>query len=131
MDRIEFLKKIFHFFGKDATQNEELLTQYDLAFTVKENIDWDKLYRIVLKEAETRYLPAPKWFVDKFYRCNKIDNFNFANNQQMKVIVTLQDDYQYEYDMEGCTLSQKEIIDGFNKRFKGGVKNIQFIKEDE
>jgi hypothetical protein len=128
MERKEFIDQVFTFFKNN---DEELKKAYDLAFTVKENIDWDKLYRIVLKEAETRYLPAPKWFVDKFYRCNKIDNFNFANNQQMKVIVTLQDDYQYEYDMEGCTLSQKEIIDGFNKRFKGGVKNIQFIKEDE
>lgn len=128
MNRKDFIDEIFAFF---KNSDEGLKKSYDLAFTVKENIDWDKLYRIVLKEAETRYLPAPKWFVDKFYRCNKIDNFNFANNQQMKVIVTLQDDYQYEYDMEGCTLSQKEIIDGFNKRFKGGVKNIQFIKEDE
>ena len=128
MNRSEFIGEIFKFF---KNSDDDLKKSYDLAFSVKDNIDWDKLYRIVLKEAETRYLPSPKWFIDKFYRCNKIDNFNFANNQDTKVIITLDNDYQYDFEMFNCTLSKEKIIEGFNKKFNGKVKNIQFVKIDE
>lgn len=128
MNRKDFIDEIFTFF---KSKDEELKKAYDLAFTVKENIDWDKLYRIVLKEAETRYLPAPKWFLERFYRCNKVGNYNFANNQNVKVIVTLLDGYFYEFSMAGCNKSQKEITEGFYKYFKGKVKSVEFIEVDE
>ena len=61
MLRSDFIDEIFTFF---KCKDNDLKRAYDLAFTVKEPIDWDKLYRIVINEAESRYLPAPKWFKD-------------------------------------------------------------------
>lgn len=62
MTRLEFLQEIFKFFGK---KDEDLLRAYDMALTTKDNIDWERLYKKVITEVESRYLPAPKWFIEK------------------------------------------------------------------
>lgn len=141
MQRTEFIDEIFSFF---RCTNDELKKAYDLAFSVKESIDWDKLYRIVLDEAETRYLPAPKWFKERFYRCYKQDNYNLYNNDGVKVIVTLNDGYKYDFELWHCSLSFNEIRQKLKQKFsytshdkdgneitKTRVTDIQFIKEEE
>jgi len=137
MNRSDFINEIFKFF---KNSDEELKKSYDLAFSVKQNINWDKLYQIVLKEAETRYLPSPKWFIERFYRCYKQENYNFYENNNTKVIVTLLDGYKYDFELWNCNKSQQEIREGLKSKFShindlGGVetaiKDIQFIKIEE
>ena len=92
MDRIDFLTEVFKFFGKDVTKNKELLTQYDMALSTKEPIDWFKLYNIVLKETETRNLPTPKWFRDRYYRCQKVEEGVYGTPDSVRVRMALKSD---------------------------------------
>lgn len=75
MDRKEFIESVFAFFNvKDEEKN--LFRAYDLALSSGKNIDWNKLYMKTLKEATSRYLPPPKFFIEKFFDCRK-PNINF------------------------------------------------------
>ena len=105
MQRSEFIDEIFSFF---KCKDEDLKRAYDLAFTVKESIDWDKLYKIVINEAESRYLPVPKWFKDFFPRCIKT-SANFYENDGLKIKITLNDGYSYEYETFQNNLSLEEL----------------------
>lgn len=89
MDRIEFLQEVFNFFRVDPTKNEHLLTQYDAALSTKEPIDWQKLYNLILKEAESRTLPTPKWFRERFYKCYKQDDGNYGTPDGTKIRMVL------------------------------------------
>ena len=86
MQRSEFIDEVFTFF---KCKDEDLKRAYDLAFTVREPIDWAKLYRIVISEAESRYLPAPKWFKEKFYRCEKIEEGVYGTPDGVRVRMIL------------------------------------------
>lgn len=128
MNRSEFINEIFTFF---RCKDNELKKAYDLAFSVKETIDWEKLYAIVVNEAETRYLPAPKWFKAKFPMCkvqrngqNPLDGTNlvitFANGKSYSFVL---------YETKEDTLEEVEI--GLRNKFrKQGkeVKNIVFME---
>lgn len=140
MDRGTFIDEVFTFF---RCTNDELKRAYDIAFSVRENIDWDKLYRLVINDAETRYLPTPKWFKDKFFMCIKQDSYNYHENNNTKVIVEFLDGYTYDFELYNCTLSRAEIMRGLNRKFSKNetdgagnlkrvslVKNIRFIKEE-
>ena len=63
MKRLDFLIKIFKFFNM-ADQTELLIT-YDTALKIEYPVDWDKLYSNIIKTSEKRYLPLPKYFIDK------------------------------------------------------------------
>lgn len=143
MDRIEFLKEIFAFFRRDIAKNENLLLSYDRALSTKESINWQRLYDITLREYDKTTLPPPSWFRGQFYRCYKEDNYNMHQNDGLKVIVTLNDGYKYDYELWHCTKSKNEIRQGLKRRFsylthdKEGneiratrVANIEFIKEE-
>ena len=64
MNRITFLDLIFSFF-KVKDDDNSLKQSYDMALTTRKNIDWQAMYMNVIKTAESRYLPAPKWFLAK------------------------------------------------------------------
>lgn len=128
MTRSEFITEIFAFF---RCKDETLRKAYDLAFTVNYRVDWQKLYTIVVNEAETRYLPAPKWFKAKFPMCkvqrnghNPLDGTNlvitFANGKSYSFVL---------YETKEDTLEEVEI--GLRNKFrKQGkeVKNIVFME---
>ena len=78
MDRREFLNMIFSFFNvKDEEQT--LYKSYDLALSKINNVDWDKLYIKTLENVSSRYLPAPKFFLDLMPCCIKRE-FNESKN---------------------------------------------------
>lgn len=128
MTRSDFIDEIFAFF---RCKDEALRKAYDLAFTVNYQVDWHKLYTIVVNEAETRYLPAPKWFKAKFPMCkvqrnghNPLDGTNlvitFANGKSYSFVL---------YETKEDTLEEVEI--GLRNKFrKQGkeVKNIVFME---
>lgn len=71
MERKDFIEAIFSFFNvKD--EEKSLFKAYDLALSSGKNIDWNKLYMRTLKEVNSRYLPAPKFFIEQFDACRKI-----------------------------------------------------------
>lgn len=128
MTRNEFIEQVFLFF---RSKDEELKKAYDLAFSVNYQVDWDKLYNLVINEAETRYLPTPKWFKAKFPMCkvqrnghNPLDGTNlvitFANGKSYSGVL---------YETKEDTLEEVEI--GLRNKFrKQGkeVKNIVFME---
>lgn len=131
MDRADFIDEIFIFFN---SKNENLKRTYDLAFTTKQSIDWNKLYKRVINEAETRYLPTPKWFISQFPYCLKQD-FKTSPNDGKKVVVRLKDGYFYEFVLCGCTKTENEIREGLYQKFKRNgtnpIKQIEFYGKDE
>lgn len=128
MQRSEFIEQVFMFF---KSKDENLMRAYDLALTVKESIDWDKLYRVVLNEAESRYLPTPKWFKDFFPRCVKQDAVNYATADGIKIRINLKDGYKYDYETYQNSLSFEEIKQRAMRRFKGEFANMQMFDETE
>lgn len=64
MDRLEFLESIFSLFGK---KDEQMIRAYDVALTVNKTIDWDKLYKIIIKDYTK--LPAPSEILTKLEFC--------------------------------------------------------------
>lgn len=141
MDRKGFVDALFDFFkGADESKKQS----YEIAFMTSKNIDWDRLYAIVVREAESTFLPSPRWIRDLFYRCIKQDNYNRYANDGTKVVVTLSDGYSYEYELWGCSKTQQEIRQGLKRKFsylshdeqgneikRTKVTRIEFIKEDE
>lgn len=127
MQRSEFIDEMFSFF---KCKDEDLKRAYDLAFTVKESIDWDKLYKIVINEAESRYLPVPKWFKDFFPRCI-ITSSNFYENDGLKVRVTLTDGYSYEYETFQNNLSLEELKQKFMNKFKDSFSSMNVYWESD
>lgn len=140
MDRIDFITNVFKFFGKDVTKNKELLTQYDFALSTKEPIDWYKLYAIVLKETESRILPPPKWFRDKFYRCYKIEEGNYGTPGGTKIQMKLKNDkygveikeaetYHISYTLEEMKrYKQKQYGEKFISFSWWDDDNLQWVK---
>lgn len=86
MTRTEFLDKIFSFFCYKS--DESLKPTYDLALSVEYKVDWDKLFEIVINEAETRSLPVPKWFTAKIPKCRIYDSKNPYPLEGTNIIVT-------------------------------------------
>lgn len=86
INRLEFLKKVFEFFRAEPKPN--LLSVYESALTVKYQVDWELFYADIIKEAEKRILPMPKWFVDrlKFYRVIS-QNRSELDNRLLQVIL--------------------------------------------
>lgn len=130
MNRSEFIDEIFTFF---RCKDNELKKAYDMAFSVKEPIDWEKLYALIVNEAETRYLPAPKWFKAKFPLCIKREYITSPNDGK-KVVVRLKDGYFYNFVLDGCRKTEGEIREGLYKKFQRGganpIKSIEFYDKN-
>ena len=140
MDRIEFLKEIFNFFRVDAIKNEHLLTQYDLALSTREPIDWQKLYQLTLRETETRTLPTPKWFRDMFYRCQKIEEGVYGTPDGTRIRMILKhptkgldireaETYHISYTLEEMKrYKQKQYGDKFISFSWWDDDNLQWVR---
>lgn len=129
MDRAEFREEIFAFFNRG--NNESLKQSYDLAFTVKEPIDWDKLYRLVITSAESRYLPSPKWFLDFFPQCIKREDNNYTTPDGLKVKLTLNDGYSYEFETYHLSYTLEEIKQKFMKKYRDKFKSLSLFDEEQ
>ena len=126
MQRKEFIDEIFMFF---RCNDEELKRAYDLAFTVKDAIDWDKLYRTVINEAESRYLPVPRWFKDKFPRCLKVDAGDYKTADGLKIRCNLTNKLKYDYETYQCNLTIDEIKNKLQQRFQDKFANMQLFDD--
>lgn len=137
MQRSEFIDEVFTFF---RCTNEDLKRSYDLAFTVKEPIDWSKLYRLVITETESRYLPAPKWFRDRFYRCYKVEEGSYGTPDGIRVRMALKSDkygieirdaetYHISYTLEQMKMyKQKQYGEKFISFSFWDENNLQWVR---
>lgn len=112
MTRLEFLQEIFKFFGK---KDEDLLRTYDIALTTKDNIDWDKLYKKVITEVESRYLPAPKWFLGMMpsFIITEPGQYRYDDGQS---VLRLTDRF-YVFDMWHVTRTIEEIGNYYKNKY--------------
>lgn len=137
MDRLQFLEKVFLFYGKELNaKNRELLKDYDLALTTPKRVDWLKLYNKTVTESETRYLPMPKWFIAKFDTCLlPEDAATYKINGGTGVLKLAYKDKEtgeitkrmtYEYDMSSCPYTLAEIKAKFRAKFKEAYEDFVY-----
>lgn len=137
MDRLQFLEKVFLFYGKELNaKNRELLKDYDLALTTPKRVDWLKLYNKTVTESETRYLPMPKWFIAKFDSCLlPEDAGTYKINGGTGILKLAYKDKStgeitkrmtYEYDMTNCPYSLPEIKARFRAKFKQAYEDFVY-----
>ena len=107
MDRKDFIRAIFSFFNvKD--ENENLYRAYDLALSTKRSIDWDKLYLTAIKEVTSNYLPKPKFFIELFDKCRKI-NINSCEHEGNHIRVFFKSGRFTDYVLKGYGLTLDQI----------------------
>lgn len=121
MTRIEFLKEIFKFFGKN---DEELLKAYDMALTTKDKIDWDKLYKKVITSVESRYLPAPKWFISLLpnYIIQDEGQYRYDDGQS---VLRLKDRF-YVFDMWHVNKTLEEIERHYKNKYGSSFVSFKY-----
>lgn len=133
MIRREFVEKVFTLFRKKAENNEELVRVYDEALSTKKAVDWDKLYKLTVMEAETTYLPMPQWFTSKFDMCLK--DTNYATEDGLKVHIYVKDKkhtegYPYDFETYRNTLSFEELKQKAMNKWKEQFLSMQIFDED-
>jgi hypothetical protein len=125
LTRIEFLKEIFKFFGKN---DEELLKAYDMALTTKDKIDWDKLYKKVITSVESRYLPAPKWFISLLpnYIIQDKGQYRYDDGQS---VLRLTDRF-YVFDMWHVTRTIEEIANHYKNKYGSSFVSFKYYQPE-
>lgn len=132
MNRENFLNDVFSFF---RTNDENLQRTYDLALTTNKHIDWDKFYMRVIQDAESRYLPVPKWFIAKMLECEVIEPGTYKINGGTGVLKLVVRDKQtgkvikrptYEYEMSNCPWSIPEIKAKFKAKYKDSFDDFVY-----
>jgi hypothetical protein len=121
LTRLEFLREIFKFFGKN---DEELLKAYDMALTTKDKIDWDKLYKKVITSVESRYLPAPKWFISLLpnYIIQDKGQYRYDDGQS---VLRLTDRF-YVFDMWHVTRTIEEIANHYKNKYGSNFVSFKY-----
>lgn len=113
LSRLDFIGKVFKFY-KVIDENGELKRTYDRALSVKYAVDWNALYEHILKSAETRILPLPKYFVDKLSQYKKLTQTEIADEGCI-IRVTLDNGYYYDFTI--VSFDAKTTLDSIKKRF--------------
>lgn len=139
MDRLQFLEKVFSFYGKELNaKNRELLKDYDLALTTQKRVDWDNLYKKVIKDFETKNLPMPKWFIAKFDSCLLPIEGNYKINGGKGILYLAFKDKDsgdtsrsitYVFDMRDCPYSLAEIKNKFREKYKSSYQDFVYYPE--
>ena len=111
--RSVFINKIFSFY-KVVDENNVLKQTYDRALSVKYPVEWAALYEHIIKTAETRILPLPKFFVDKLPLYKKLTQTEIADEGCI-IRVTLDNGYYYDFTV--VSFDSKTTLDNIKKRF--------------
>ena len=133
--RREFIDWIFDFFRVERNNNQ--VSAYDMALTVKYPVDWNAFYLDVVKTNEKRVLPMPKYFVDKLPQFKKIMDLEPSLSNGSLIRVILKDGIFYDFTVNNLvtcpTLSdikrRFEYKDLNNKTQSNIKKIIRYPKE--
>ena len=115
MNRLEFINKIFRFY-RTNDENGELARTYDRALSTKYSVNWEELYNHVIKTAETKILPLPKYFVDKLPTYKKIEAIKGCDNLNQTIRVIFQDDNYLDFTT--VAFETKTTIESMKKKFE-------------
>lgn len=126
MERIEFIEKVFTLYRVNPDNNRDLILIYDDAFSTRKPIDWDKLYKQVLMQAEGA-LPKPQWFIAKFDNCLK--NMDYKTADGLKIRCNLTNKLKYDYETYQCNLTIDEIKNKLQQRFQDKFANMQLFDD--
>ena len=113
MNRLEFINKIFRFY-RTNDENGELARTYDRALSTKYSVNWEELYNHVIKTAETKILPLPKYFVDKLPTYKKIEAIKGCDNLNQTIRVIFQDDNYLDFTT--VAFETKTTIESMKKK---------------
>ena len=113
LSRLDFIGKVFKFY-KVIDEDGELKRTYDWALSVKYAVDWNALYEHILKSAETRILPLPKYFVDKLSQYKKRTQTEIAD-EGCTIRVTLDNGYYYDFTV--VSFDTQTTVGNIKKRF--------------
>lgn len=121
MERKDFIDAIFSFF-KVKDDERVLYKAYDLALSSGRNVDWSQLYMKTIKEAESRYLPVPKFFIENFDNCRK-RTINSTKDDGRAVRIIFKDGRFTDFIVCGYGLSIDQLKE--RSRKKGYIKEIR------
>lgn len=113
ISRLDFIGKVFKFY-KTLDDNGELKRTYDRALSVRYPIDWDALYEHVIKTADKKVLPMPKYFVDKLPQYKKRNDISIADEGCI-IRVILDNGYYYNFTI--VNFDTRTTLDSIKKRF--------------
>lgn len=111
--RSVFINKIFSFY-KVVDENNVLKQTYDRALSVKYPVEWAALYEHIIKTAETRILPLPKFFVDKLPLYKKKSECVIENEGAIIRVILDNDRY---YDFTVVSFDTKTTLGSIQKKF--------------
>ena len=126
INRMDFITKIFKFY-KVIDENGELKRTYDRALSVRYSVDWYALYEHIIKTAETRILPLPKYFVDKLSQFKKQTQAEIADEGCI-IRVTLDNGGYYDFTV--VRFDTQVSLGLVKKKFGTKIKKVvQYPKE--
>lgn len=125
MNRSDFVREIFKFCGKE---DEGLMRTYDVALSVNQPIDWDKLYRICITEMKNRYLPAPSCFIELFNRCIISEELG-GKYDGIKLRVVLKNT-TYDYETFNNNATVYELKQSARRNWGDKLISFQVFNED-
>ena len=111
--RSVFINKIFNFY-KVVDENNVLKQTYDRALSVKYPVEWAALYEHIIKTAERRILPLPKFFVDKLPLYKKKSE-SVIENEGAIIRVILDNGYYYDFTV--VSFDTQTTIESIKKNF--------------
>lgn len=129
MERLEFIEKIFTLYRVNPENNRDLALIYDDAFSTRKPVDWDKLYRMVIASAEGGGLPKPGYFTSRFELCLKAGETTTPDG--LKVKLTLNDGYSYEFETYHLSYTLEEIKQKFMKKYRDKFKSLSLFDEEQ
>lgn len=122
MERLDFIRQLFILYGKSTEKNIDLIRDYDLALSGEQNIDWEKMLRLVEK-SELNSLPNPKFLKSLLPKC-KIEIEGQYKYDSGKVIVKLKDRF-YTYDIWQLNKTLEDCEKYYKGRF--GSNFVSFV----
>ena len=119
MTRTQFIISIFRFF-KIQDDNGDLFRVYETALKTSYQINWEAFYNDIIKTAEKRILPLPKFFVDKlsYFRI-----FNNTTDGEIGEVTRVLLKNGHYYDFVTCIEAKHSITD-IQRQLEGQIESI-------
>lgn len=118
--RREFIHYIFEFFRIEESDN--LVSTYDIALTTRYQVDWQAFYEDVIKTAEKRVLPMPKFFSDKINQFKKREPAARLEGESL-IRVELKNGQYYDFTVNNY--GDYKTLNDVKKRFEYKDENKQ------
>lgn len=127
MERLEFIRHLFMLYGKSTEKNIDLIRDYDVVLSEEQNIDWDKMLRLVEK-SDLNSLPSPKYLKNLFPKCKQEFEGQYRYDSG-KAVLKLKDRF-YDIDMWHVTSTLEEIANNYKNKYGSSFVSFKYYPED-